>query len=112
MQAKVLLVRGIPASGKTTYGNRLADQIKCTVHEMEDAESINDLITRSIGVMDFTGEESTVLIDNFTRASDIMPIVEAYSNEYGTCDFQLYVAVDGDGKSTNVAMSTIDRMKK
>ena len=61
--------------------------------------------------MDFSGEEETVLIANFNRASDIMPIVEAYSERFATVDFQFYVATEGNGQSTNVAMSTIDRMK-
>ena len=108
---RVLLVRGIPASGKTTYGNRLAEQLKCTSHEYGEADNQDACIQKSIGVMDFSGEEETVLIANFNRASDIMPIVEAYSKRFATVDFQFYVATEGDGKSTNVAMSTIDRMK-
>ena len=108
---RVLLVRGIPASGKTTYANRLADQLKCTAHEYGEAENEAACIEKSIGVMDFSGEEETVLIANFIQSQDFMPIVEAFSQKYDSVDFQFYVATEGDGKSTNVTMSTIDRMK-
>ena len=109
--AKLLLVRGIPASGKTTYGNRLADQLKCTAHEYGEADDEHACIQKAIETMEFSGEEETVLIANFTRCSDIMPIVEAFSQRFDSVDFQFYVATEGNGQSTNVAMSTIDRMK-
>jgi len=108
---RVLLVRGIPASGKTTYGNRLADQLKCSAHEYGEADDEYACIHKAIETMEFSGEEETVLIANFIKSSEIMPVVEAFSQKYDSVDFQFYVATEGDGKSTNVAMSTIDRMK-
>ena len=108
---RVLLVRGIPASGKTTYGNRLADQLKCSAHEYGEADDEYACIHKAIETMEFSGEEETVLVANFTRCSDIMPVVETFTQRYDSVDFQFYVATEGDGKSENVAMSTIDRMK-
>ena len=111
MQPKVLLVRGIPASGKTTYANRLADQLKCTAHEYGETNDEHALLQKAIETMEFSGEEETVLVANFIKSSDIMPVVEAFSQRFESVDFQFYVATEGNGQSTNVAMSTIDRMK-
>ena len=108
---RVLLVRGIPASGKTTYGNRLADQLKCSAHEYGEADDEYACLHKAIETMEFSGEEETVLIANFIKSSDFMPIVETFTQRYDSVDFQFYVATEGDGKSENVAMSTIDRMK-
>jgi len=108
---RVLLVRGIPASGKTTYGNRLADQLKCSAHEYGEADDEYACLHKAIETMEFSGEEETVLIANFIKSSDIMPVVEAFSQRFGSVDFQFYIATEGNGQSTNVAMSTVDRMK-
>ena len=111
MQPKVLLVRGIPASGKTTYANRLADQLKCTAHEYGETNDEYACIQKAMETMEFSGEEETVLVANFIKSQDFMPILEAFSQRFGSIDFQFYIATEGDGKSENVAMSTIDRMK-
>lgn len=111
MHPKILFVRGIPASGKTTLANRLAKQLKCSAHEYGEADDEYACIQKAIEVIEFSGEEETVLIANFIKSHDFMPIVEAFSQRFDSVDFQFYVATEGNGQSTNVALSTIDRMK-
>jgi len=111
MRKKVLLVRGLPATGKTTLANRLGEQLNCTVHEYEESENQDALLQKAIETMQFNGEEHTVLIANFIQSSYIRPVVEAFSRRYGSVDFQFYIANGGNGQSATVPMSTVHRMR-